>query len=84
LNLAAHRPQPNGKPADGTNGTPKSPVTGGLVLGGGFGIDADPNGNLWEGNFGWEDLSTWRPLRSVHSRAGSLKHSPMSRIAFQN
>src|SRR5438105_5888697 len=30
--------KPNGKPADGTNGTPVSPVTGGGLLGGGYGI----------------------------------------------
>ena len=45
--------KPNGKPADGTNGTPVSPVTGGGLLGGGFGITIDPQGSVWEGNFGW-------------------------------
>lgn len=45
--------QPNGKPADGTNNTPKSPITGGGILGGGFGVTIAPNGRVWVGNFGW-------------------------------
>jgi hypothetical protein len=46
--------QPNGKPADGAYyGTPVSPVTGGGILGGGYGITIDPEGTIWEGNFGW-------------------------------
>jgi hypothetical protein len=45
--------KPNGKPADGTNGTPRSPLTGGGVLGAGFGVTIDPRGSAWFGNFGW-------------------------------
>lgn len=45
--------QPNGKPADGANGTPLSPLTGGGILGTGFGVAIDPLGNAWFGNFGW-------------------------------
>jgi len=45
--------QPNGKPADGSNGSPTSPVTGGGILGPGFGIGIDNNHNIWVGNFGW-------------------------------
>jgi hypothetical protein len=45
--------KPNGKPSDGANGTPLSPVTGGGILGGGWGITIDPQGSVWEGNFGW-------------------------------
>ena len=45
--------QPNGQPADGAEGTPRSPVTGGGILGGGFGIDIAPDGTIWTGNFGW-------------------------------
>ena len=45
--------KPNGKPADGENGTPKSPITGGGILGGGFGIEIDTHGTVWMGNFGW-------------------------------
>lgn len=53
--------KPNGKPADGTattpsdgpDGLPKSPLLGGGLLGGGFGVDIDTRGNVWFGNFGW-------------------------------
>ena len=45
--------KPNGQPADGTNRTPRSPLTGGGVLGGGFGVTIDPRGSVWFGNFGW-------------------------------
>ena len=45
--------KPNGQPADGTDRTPRSPLTGGGVLGGGFGVTIDPLGSAWFGNFGW-------------------------------
>jgi streptogramin lyase len=45
--------KPNGQPSDGSGGKPKSPVSGGGLLGGGFGITVDAQGNVWEGNFGW-------------------------------
>ncbi|HEY4270966.1 MAG TPA: hypothetical protein VGM65_03100 [Candidatus Udaeobacter sp.] len=45
--------KPNGKPSDGTNGTPLSPLTGGGLLGGGYGVTIDPQGAVWVGNFGW-------------------------------
>lgn len=45
--------RPDGTPADGTNGEPKSPVTGGGIWGPGWGIDIDPSGNVWVGNYGW-------------------------------
>ena len=45
--------QPDGKPSNGTDGTPVSPLIGGGLLGGAFGITIDPNGSVWEGNFGW-------------------------------
>ncbi|MFM8238856.1 MAG: hypothetical protein ACKOAW_00915 [Actinomycetota bacterium] len=48
--------QPNGSPADGTNGAVVSPVTGGGILGQGFGLGFDPSGRLWSGNFGWGSL----------------------------
>ena len=47
--------KPNGQPSDGSNGTPKSPVMGGGLLGGGYGITIDRRGSVWEGNFGWGD-----------------------------
>jgi hypothetical protein len=45
--------KPNGKPADRENGTLKSPISGGGILGGGFGIEIDTRGTVWMGNFGW-------------------------------
>ena len=45
--------KPNGQPADGTNNTPTSPITGGGIVGQGFGITRDGSGNIWGGNFGW-------------------------------
>src|ERR1051325_6892295 len=43
--------KPNGQPADGRNGTPRSPLTGGGTLGAGFGVTIDPLGSAWFGNF---------------------------------
>ena len=54
--------KPNGQPADGRNGTPRSPFTGGGILGTGFGVTIDPRGSVWFGNFGWGDV---RRLRSI-------------------
>ena len=53
--------KPNGKPADGGNGTPRSPLTGGGILGTGFGVTVDPFGSVWFGNFGWGDCSGCDP-----------------------
>src|SRR5881397_2786175 len=49
--------KPNGQPADGRNGTPRSPLTGGGILGTGFGVTIDPRGSVWFGNFGWGTCS---------------------------
>ena len=53
--------KPNGKPADGRRGTPRSPLTGGGVLGGGFGVTIDPRGSAWFGNFGWGNCEGCNP-----------------------
>jgi hypothetical protein len=45
--------KPNGQPADGRNGTPRSPLKGGGILGTGFGVTVDPRGSAWFGNYGW-------------------------------
>lgn len=45
--------KPNGQPADGTRGNPKSPLLGGGLLGGGYGVSIAGNGHVWFGNFGW-------------------------------
>jgi sugar lactone lactonase YvrE len=42
--------QPDGKPAIA------SPIVGGGILGGGFGITIAPNNNIWVSNFGWGNL----------------------------
>ncbi|HET7232174.1 MAG TPA: hypothetical protein VFJ16_19360 [Longimicrobium sp.] len=59
--------KPNGQPADGTNGTPKSPVFGGGIFGVGFGVTVAPNGHVWVGNFGWGDPSTQYPVNGTVS-----------------
>jgi len=45
--------RPDGTPADGSNGTVRSPLFGGGTLGTGFGVTIAPNGQVWGGNFGW-------------------------------
>lgn len=45
--------RPDGTPARGEEGHPSSPVTGGGIIGQGFGIGFAPTGYLWSGNFGW-------------------------------
>ncbi|MFG0331749.1 MAG: hypothetical protein ACF8TS_00180 [Maioricimonas sp. JB049] len=45
--------KPNGKPADGSDGRAISPVTGGGILGVGWGIFVDRTDTVWMGNFGW-------------------------------
>jgi hypothetical protein len=47
--------QPDGKPADGQNGMPKSPVVGGGMMGPGFGISVGGDQNVWVGSYGWGD-----------------------------
>lgn len=54
--------KPNGQPADGANGTPRSPIIGGGILGQGFGIGIDTRGHIWSGNFGWGGVN---PIGSV-------------------
>lgn len=45
--------RPDGKPADGQGGTARSPLTGGGLLGPGFGVAIDRADTAWVGNFGW-------------------------------
>ena len=45
--------QPDGRPADGMNGTPTSPLVGAGILGTGFGVTVGRDGSGWFGNFGW-------------------------------
>jgi hypothetical protein len=70
--------KPNGKPADGRNGTPRSPLTGGGILGTGFGVTVDPFGSVWFGNFGWGDCSGCDPSLDGN---GSLSRFALSGAA---
>ncbi|MBU3595974.1 hypothetical protein ICN10_06115 [Polynucleobacter sp. 86C-FISCH] len=45
--------KPNGQPANGLANTPTSPITGGGILGSGFGVAIDTLGYVWSGSFGW-------------------------------
>lgn len=45
--------KPNGQPANGFANTPTSPITGGGILGSGFGVAIDTLGYIWSGSFGW-------------------------------
>lgn len=45
--------KPNGQPANGLSNTPNSPITGGGILGSGFGVAIDKLGFVWSGSFGW-------------------------------
>lgn len=63
--------QPDGRPSDGTAGTPNSPVTGGGILGQGFGLGFDPSGRLWSGNFGW-GTSGYFPTTDGTTPGGSV------------
>ena len=67
--------KPNGKPADGRNGTPRSPLTGGGILGTGFGVTVDPFGSVWFGNFGWGDCTGCDPSLNGN---GSLSRFTLS------
>lgn len=57
--------KPNGQPADGKYDTPKSPIYGGGLLGGGFGITIAQDKSIWEANFGWGSCDTCIPNGSV-------------------
>jgi streptogramin lyase len=59
--------RPDGRPADGQDGTPKSPVLGGGLIGPGWGVTIAPNGNVWVGNFGWGDPNTQFPVNGTVS-----------------
>jgi hypothetical protein len=70
--------KPNGQPADGRNGTPRSPLTGGGVLGGGFGVTIDPRGSAWFGNFGWGNprVCTPDPIPSTSGNGSISRFTP--------
>ncbi len=49
--------KPDGQPANGLNGTPKSPLIGGGIKAGGYGLDIDPRGHIWLSNFIWGNVA---------------------------
>jgi hypothetical protein len=67
--------KPDGTPSDGQDGTPLSPITGGGLLGPGFGICTDTQGLIWIGNFGWGGVNP-TPSGSVSKFA--LSGQPLS------
>ena len=72
--------KPNGHPADGRNGTPVSPLTGGGILGTGFGVTVDSRGSVWFGNFGWGDCTGCDPSPTGNGSLSrfTLSGAPMS------
>ena len=78
--LAAVVFKPNGQPADGRNATPRSPLTGGGLLGGGFGVTIDPQGSAWFGNFGWGNCNGCNPSLDGNGSMSrfTLSGAPMS------
>lgn len=68
--------KPDGAPADGKAGTPTSPLSGGGVLGQGFGIGRDPSGNIWAGNFGWGGVNPVGSVSKFSSDGKALSPSP--------
>ncbi|WP_269542916.1 hypothetical protein [Cerasicoccus fimbriatus] len=49
--------KPNGKPSDGTNDRPVSPIRGHGLRGVGWGVSVDSKDQVWFGNFGWGPTS---------------------------
>jgi hypothetical protein len=68
--------QPNGKPATGLANMPLSPITGGGILGSGFGIAIDILGNIWSGNFGWgNNIPSIGSVTKLSSRGAPISPS---------
>jgi streptogramin lyase len=76
--------KPDGSPADGKNGTPRSPIFGGGVLGQGFGIGRDPSGNIWAGNFGWGGDNPIGSVSKFSSAGKALSPAPNGYISNLN
>jgi hypothetical protein len=74
--------KPNGMPSDGQNGTPRSPVVGGGMVGPGFGVSVGPDGNVWVGSFGWGPSSSFPPAGIVSAFDASGNPVPGG-ICFQ-
>ena len=61
--------KPNGQPATGVSNTPTSPITGGGILGSGFGVAIDKLGFIWSGSFGWGNAV---PTSGIVAKLSSL------------
>jgi hypothetical protein len=61
--------KPNGQPATGVSNTPTSPITGGGILGLGFGVAIDKLGYIWSGSFGWGNAV---PTSGIVTKLSSL------------
>lgn len=71
--------KPDGKPADGTAGTPLSPITGGGLLGPGYGVAAGTDNTVWVGNFGWGGFNP-APLGMGSVSRFALNGQPISPV----
>lgn len=72
--------RPDGKPADGSDGVPRSPITGGGLLGTGFGVDIDAQDRVWVGNFGWGNFNP-APLGMGSISCFAADGQPISPVA---
>ena len=61
--------KPNGQPANGLLNTATSPITGGGILGSGFGVAIDKLGYIWSGSFGWGNAV---PTSGIVAKLSSL------------
>jgi hypothetical protein len=78
--------KPNGQPADGTRGKPKSPILGGGLLGGAYGVGIAPNGHIWMGNFGWGFSEEYLPSPDGNgsvSQFTQMAHPISGRLGYQ-
>jgi len=66
----------NGKPAVNEHGEKISPFTGGGMLGGGFGVDIDSEGNAWLSCFGWGNVFPVGSAAKFSPDAKPLSPSP--------
>ena len=84
--------KPNGKPADGKattpwdgeHGPPKSPLFGGGLLGGGFGVAIDHDLRVWLSNFGWGTDLPDEGSVSLFNFEGKIESQPEGITAHTN
>ncbi|WP_309396906.1 hypothetical protein [Cerasicoccus maritimus] len=56
--------KPNGQPSDGSDNRPQSPISGGGILGVGWGVSVDSQDRVWFGNFGWGTETSSYPTQA--------------------